>query len=226
MSTWVAGKKGARLVFAHPLTFVLLQIPETSVDIVGRAIPLAVGENKWLLALILFPYFCVASFISLATTYLAVNNLREGAGSALDRVFSRLKPKALPLLGTSVMTGLLVFMGFAAFILPGFYLMTLYLFVPILVLVRPPYAWSSYLHQSKILTQAHFKSLLCLTGVIIVVGLGIEFSIHVPDSFVDSWNAELIGLYAVKLCLSSAVGALAGVWISMYFDSITQEVKS
>lgn len=216
MSIWSALKKAFQVFISAPLLFLIIQIPETSVDILGRILPLFIGKSPYMLALSLFPYFCIASFVSLSATFLAVTHPR----SSLRNLITQIGHHFSVLAATSILTGALVFMGFIAFILPGFYLMALYIYVPILVLSPPRQPWSSYLQESKVLAKRHLRSTLTIVLLVMGLGLFLELGLNVPDSFLDPWNHSLVMIYVFKLFISSVLGALAAVWIAVYIKEI------
>ncbi len=154
-----------------PILFILLQIPEVSVDWLDRGFRSYFEAHPFIGALTLFPYFTVASALSTALTAIAVAHMAGGRKTSVTEVFRALTPRLGLLIKTSLLSGLFVLVGMPV-LFPAIYFMTVYLLVPLVVVFDPPALAFSLLARSKNIVRARFWPVFFFTIFFLSVGVG------------------------------------------------------
>ncbi len=219
-------KRAILLFKKYPVHFLVFQIPEVSVELIEAMIG-PKTENRILIILVFaLPYFFFTSFLTSALTFLSVRDTTtSGRPPSLGMALGRIVPKLKLLLPVSLLTGIILGLSLAAFILPVFYFMTVYLFVPILVASETKMAWSQYLYRSKKIIQTRLWKTMTIvfcmltSSFIIQVGLNIDLIWN----FVGEWGWLL---EAVRYFLSMLVGAIVAIWVSLYYLETTKNERA
>jgi hypothetical protein len=186
-----------------------------------------VTEKYPLVALVvILPLVWLLSALSIALTFAIVRRLRRGDGIGLGVVLSDLKPRLMRLLAASFLNGMVVLCGLLL-VLPGIYFMTIYLFVPQLVMTLPVYPASTYLHLSKNLVRTHFWSTLSVVLLLFLSDLGLYVVGETLGTWIGGWaenDAARDGLLiGTKMVLSLLTSAGINVGISYFFLELQEE---
>ena len=186
----------------------LLQIP-VGILVATQSLLEPYLESSPILALIfLLPLFSFVSSVCTALTYLVIQSELSGNHPNFKNFrnlsSTQMKQLALCSLLVSVFFGL----GLAALILPGFYFLACYLFVPILVISDPNRKVSEYLAESKQVVSQDKKTLIT-TMLFVIIG----FLVEIPISQFVALIARFTG---AAIFIDSVFTMLFG----MFFDCI------
>ncbi len=151
------------------------------------------------------------SVISAALSFDFVWQLEHGQVPQIGRSLKRLQEKLLPLLLESLIIGVPIILG-SLLVLPGLYFFTIYLFVPGLVMVRPPSPAFSYLAESTLLARGRFFKLMFFSAAVFVASY-LSYLYPIPNPFQNaSW--EQTGTFALRffscLFLNGGINIFAG----------------
>jgi len=165
---------------------------------------------------VLLPIFSYVSSLCTALTYLVLQSHRKNFRflcSSLKTIeIRKIKKLAVCSLWVSIFFGL----GLAALVLPGFYFLASYIFVPILVMTEPELKSSQYLYESKQLIGKSKKTLF--TTILIVA---FSFFIEIPISQVVTLIAKFTGGgIFIDSFLTMIYGAFFDCLIVFYFLSL------
>jgi len=208
------------MFLAYPFHFVALQIPELSVEFLQIAIGDKPTNRLLVIILIVLPYFCIATYLSRSLTYVSARQALVGkpSFSTSMRVVCALWRTLIPV---SLLTGILILCGFALFVVPAIYFLTVYLFVPALLITEPSSPWSSYLYKSKRLVGMAFPKTLLVVVMMMSLSAILEFDVGrdwlhsiLPPGFPHSIT------YCTKLIAMAILGAICSLWISYHFESL------
>jgi len=190
-----------------PLLFLVLQLPEVSVDWIDRAFRADFEKNPLLGALTLFPYFTLASGLSTALTAIAAAEIVADRPATWNGVWAKLNGKVWLLAKASLLSGLFILLGMPV-LLPAIYFMAVYLLVPLVVVLETPAPALALMVRSKNLVKPHFYKVLGFTLFFLAVGVAMflaqgEIDKHLIDAagypahlgvVVDSVFALLLGV--------------------------------
>jgi hypothetical protein len=208
-------------LMASPLHFLLLQIPQSLSDVTDNLFPSYFEHHRAVAFSIMLPLWVVTSALSSGLTFSSTRRWhREHRLSARD-AWTTVAGKLWPLIAAYLLAGIVVALGFLSFILPGFYYMALYLFVPLVVVDEPRLPWSVYLLRSKKIAKRSMRRTLVLAMSLLFVGLALS----VLDGVVKDGVEHMISNYALRavvflsatLCISLVTGAIINVGISEFF---------
>ena len=213
-----------------PFAFLLLQIPELSTDWLMAWLHVKDQSVTFAKLVLLLPYICVTSTLtSSLTCALVIERDREASG-ALGRALRLVGSRLGSLIPVSLLSGCIVLLGVAAAVLPGLYFMTLFLFVPQLLVTENRLPWSVYLSRSKRLAKKQLRRNLVL--VLVIMGV-LASATAVSDHFQDlaehsaslglSSPAVVWTIEALLTLVLTAAGALVDVWISYYFLHVQKD---
>lgn len=195
----------------------LVQLPEAFVEPLSTLLMPKGEPNLLLIFLVLFPFLCVASFLSSSLTFSVVRQVHTGVRPSLKAALKELRPCLSTLLPVSLVTGLITVLGLPLF-LPFLYFLAVYLFVPMLVMTHPKQPWSLYLHQSKMLSKKMFWRSVGAVLVMLILQVGIGAGIPELEGLFlvgsDATEPILAILQGIATLIASALMTL---WISYYF---------
>ena len=205
--------KALRLSASFPLGLLALQIPEMTIHIAADSLPKNAPQEILLAIGLIFPYFCVMSFLSACATVMAVDQIQNSGKLSLAEIVQGVLSRLGRILPISIVVGLVTLLGIALAVVPGLYFMTAYLFVPALIVTNERLPWSVYLFRSKTLAKHRFWSVLALMLSILLAGIVVDI---LPGELSVS-GTGLPMMYALKLLVSAIVSGLGNVWGSVYF---------
>ena len=205
------------LFAAAPLHFLILQIPEVSVEAIYALFPGIREASMPLVLAILFPYLAIVSFLSTALTFVSTESGKSGRPITLRGTILVVMERLGTLLPVALLTGTILLLGMVALVLPFLYFMTLYLFVPFIVMTEARLKWSVYLHKSKVVAKRHFWSCLFLVVLMLVVSFGTDAA---SNELVNRVPAA--GLVGIKLLASLFTSAILGIWNGLFFLEIRE----
>jgi len=203
-----------------PIHFLILQIPEVSVEAIYALFPSIREAPLPLILAVLFPYLSIVSFLSTAATFVSLESAKTGRPVTLNGSAVIVMERLGKLLPVALLTGLILLLGMVALVLPFLYFMALYLFVPFVVMTEGEHPWSVYLHKSKVIAKRHFWSCLFLVILMLIVSFG-----------TDAASNELVNLIptpalvALKLLASLFTSAILGIWNGLFFLEIKEPAK-
>ena len=205
-----------------PLVFFLYQLPEVATEWVEKVgVP---DKDDWLRAfLVLFPYFCIASFASTGLTFLRVRGIREENRRNVRGELESLTKGLGSLIPVSILCGIIFIFGVMALMIPGIYFQAIYLFVPFLVLERPRQPWTSYLFESKQLARQSLGLSIILGVLVMIVGLGTEIAFGVAADKFDTFPGSQLTIALVKVGCVGLGSALINIMLSLYYFSALEQ---
>ncbi len=198
----------------------LLQFSEGFAAVVEKFLEHRFDSSPILGALLFFPLFCMASTISNALTFLFLLHKQQSKPTQFKVLWKRVWDKKVPLILSSFVLGIVFLLGFAALVLPAFYFMALYLFVPQFVLTEESTV-SGYLYKSKRIASKRLW--LCVASVSLAFTLGL-ISFLASESL-GNWAGGFSQIplisFMISLCVdvffSMLSGAVIDVWIAVLF---------
>lgn len=205
-----------------PFLFLLFQVPEAIIDGIEL---IADGwlESRPLMALaLLFPVYCLSSSFSAAWTYLVAKQIHEGRKPTFRYCLHSLRGHASwILIQSSLAVGLVVALGVPALLLPAFYFMAVYLFVPWIIADGQSDTVGAALARSKRLIDGRIIEWICIVMAFIALGLMSHFG---GDAIVKSFNRLSdsvwlhVGTYVLfKLGISLTLGVAIDLGLSHTF---------
>lgn len=105
-------------------------------------------------------------------TYLILRSRQVGEPPSLSRAFRLTLKSAGALSQAAILVGLAIVLGFALIVLPGLFLMSLYLFVPYLILDEPGGSIWNYLHRSSTFPQKRYARFLAMSFFSFSISIG------------------------------------------------------
>jgi hypothetical protein len=154
----------------------------------------------------------------------SVSDAYMGNETTVEQTFLAVMPKLLPLIGASILTGLIVGLGFMLLVVPGV-IFALWLFVTTPSIVVENQGITAAMSRSKALTSGNLGKvfavslLVLLITIVVSIPLGIVVG-SIPaivfggDSMMGKFFIELAGVIAQILAMP--IGAAAGVLL--YYD--------
>lgn len=204
-------------VRAAPLHFLLLQIPETSIDFVDKWLEPLVQENHWILLVTVVPYFVVCSALSTSLTFVSVVEVCQGKRPTLATTLRAVLARLVPLLASAFLAAALVIVGLPLFFIPALYFLTIYLFVPYYVMAEPTGSPSIYLALSKRLAKANLGKTFGVTFILLAVGLGLYYAGDGLDAWAGADVARKAVATGINVFLSLVSSCMMNVGVSHYF---------
>ncbi len=232
--------------FIHrPGIFIVIQLPGLLLSLYEKLFMANVDSLPFKEGLaIIVPYFAISVIFTMliaAMTFAVVEDARSGRKISLGESITRVWRRMALLLAASLISSIVVLLGFAAYYLPGIIIMGLYLYLPQLIMEREQGEESSrrplmvYFNRSWRLARRNILGTACLVIATIVVTLIVYFAddglIAVCSRLFPQLSAEtnapptwLVGsAEIVQAILNLAGEALADLWVCCYFLHITQE---
>jgi hypothetical protein len=198
---------GFRSLLKNPFPLLLLQVPEWVLEFPLHWLQTAKVSGEFWIALLLFPVTWVCAAFSTAATfsYLASPEEKQPLRESVRMVIRGLKPLVLASLVTAVATTLGILL-----ILPGFYFLTLYCFVPFLAVQRPENGVFQTLSESTEMVKKDFWRLFFFTTSIALIAFSMEY---VQDGVVEGLGIARMGAQ----WLSATVTVLTKMFLSLSF---------
>ena len=123
------------------------QTPEAALILINKFSEGILTESPKLVFLLLYPLYCLASALSSVLTFKVI--LLQSNGQFFKAPSQRMGPFFFPLLLTSMGLGLVMIPATLAFIIPGIYVLSRYLFLPFLVFSFPTQKFGWYFSESN-----------------------------------------------------------------------------
>ena len=217
MSIITLFRKTFRTLWGAPLLYLLIQLPQAIIDALEYYAEQVWGESQTLLmggfALLAFIIGVIPSVITFAMVWKESRTL-----GAVLRFFHG---KWGLILLSALVSGILFALGVMAYIIPGILLMTLYLFVPYLILTEEKAPLTTYFYRSSKLSRKKFKTVLAVVGA--VLGLFIIFQkvgealgVHASEQLENPLLQKIL-LTSILMLFSMFINAFVNVWLSHFF---------
>ncbi len=196
----------------RPILFLLLQAPEMSGEIFAQILKMGGKEVSFTMILFFLPYFSIVSFFS---TFLIFNAI-SSPGKKTGKLFSDLGARWKQLVPASLLTGVILVMGLFLMVVPFFYFMAIFLFVPHFIWIEPPQPISNYLALSKRFAKMHLKWCLLFVVLMFIFGFGVDALISEGAEMLALEGMDQV-LFALKTLISLTTGALMSIFIGQFF---------
>ena len=163
-----------------------------------------------LFLLVLFRFPQVGQIVQLiisgpisAGYYLVINRLRKGQSIQFNDFFDGFRYAFVPSLMVSLLTGIIITIGFALFVVPGILFSIIYLFAMPLVIFSPLNYWSA-LESSRVIISKKFTEAL-LFGLtifainilgLLTLGIGVLFTIPLSYAMILMAFDDIYGIDA------------------------------
>ena len=204
-----------------PLLFFFLQLPEGIAGTIETILEKQFEKQPVAAIVLFFPVFCIASTLSSAMTFAALNRLVNGNRPSFNAVWGDVYPKLGKLVLASLLVGLVFVLGFCAMVVPAFYFMALYLFVPQLIMSEPNCKLSVYLFRSTRLAKTNLVT--CISTVTATIAIGILT--YLLSQTLGTWAggfsednaARTMIVCGIDIFLSMFTGIFVDLWIAHLF---------
>ncbi len=208
--------------FGHFGFVVLLQLPLGILVVAQRFFDSHFESHPILAVLLLLPLFSVGSSLSTALTFLYLQTPSPRKLSTFAHLLKDSSKKLKYLVPTSLCVAIFFGLGLAAFILPGLYFISLYFFVPILVVREPIQPIANYLFASKtIVTQS--RNIFWTTAGLALATLLMELPI---SYFVDSLSSLIGHPSLCDMLISMMFASFLDIMVSLYFLNLSSKGNS
>ncbi|MFM8270296.1 MAG: hypothetical protein ACKN9V_08925 [Pseudomonadota bacterium] len=208
--------------FKRALSFLpwlfLIHSPEGALGLVQKYFETEWADSPKLSFLILYPLFCAVAALSSAATYLIIKSYPEKPIS-FNYLIKEIKPKLIFLVLTSWLLGVLIIPATLAFVFPGIWVLSQYLFVPFCIMDSSDRTLSSFFNLSKVLSEKNRKICL-LTAFLSFMGSLLSF---VGGMGLMSQVGAPLGLL---LILETTLSVLISVFITTWTATLYQEVSN
>lgn len=210
-----------------PLHFVSLQFLEALSSILEHTLESHGKENPIFAGLLFFPVFCIASSLGNALTFASVRQIGLGKSPSFKQSWEEVSEVLGTLILASLVLGLVFVLGVMVFVLPAFYFMSLYLFVPQLILSEKGLKLSVYLFRSTKIAKTAFWE--CLFTVIGTMAIGIvtyllaeTLGTWAGGLSPDAFTRNLISL-TVNIAFSIISAVVVDTWVSLLFVKLKEK---
>ncbi len=200
---------GFRNLLKNPFALLLLQVPEWLLEFPLHWLQTAKVSGEFWIALLLLPITWVCAAFSTAATYgyLASPNEKHSLRESTRSVIRALRPLVFASLVTAAATTLGILL-----ILPGFYFLTIYCFVPFLAVQRPDGGVFQTLSDSTEMVKKDFWRLLFFTTSIALIAFSMEYA---QDGVVEGLGISNLGIP----WLSASLTVLTKMFLSLSFTA-------
>ncbi len=208
-----SAKKTLSFAKQNPLLLFLIQIPVGLLGVLQSLLEPYLEWHPVVALIILLPLFSMGSSLSTALTFLVVQTRNSDTHSNFSHDWKRLTDRFTSLAGSSFIVALFFGLGLAALILPGFYFLAIYIFVPILAVSAPPQPISQYLYKSKKMITQSRKILFTTIGLVTL-----SFLAELPLSLIANFLSSFFGgALIIDAAATMMLGALLDCFIVFYF---------
>jgi hypothetical protein len=212
-----------------PLHFLLLQIPGASTDLFETWLLPDGKENSpgtIVLVLFFFLYVLIASGISSALTFASIRQMHGGQRPNFRVSLTEVIKKLNLVIPASILVGVVCTLGIISLVLPGAYLMAIYLFVPQIIMDEDGVPLMACLNRSTKLARPALKT--CFTVVIGILGtlvisymVGENISTLISNLQMDP-NVKILLAGLVKMLFSLLLGMIIDVFVSEFYYSLKE----
>jgi hypothetical protein len=168
------------------------------------------------------------SDISLSATFFSFSVSKEGVPLSIMGVVAALKERLRRLIPASVIVGIVCSLGIIAMYVPGFILMALYLFVPLLIMNEADSPVSVYLNRSTRLAKLAPIRTLVLVMIIMLLSFALDYGIerliervHGPSS----GSGLALVLVTSKMLIAMVWGALTSLIVCSFFMELKGKIN-
>jgi hypothetical protein len=210
---------------AAPFYFLALQLPEALTDLLENwLVPDGKQTSPWIILFVL-PLFVVASGLTSVLTFSVVLQIRNRAKPSISRAIESILPKFWQIVAASLMIGGVTALGVVACILPGVYLMALYLFVPQSLLDDEKLPLMTHFFRSTQLAKKAFKKTLFIVSIIFISSLAAYFAGEYVSVVLE--HLQLAGLVLIALTglIKVGISILMGVFIDLFVSAFYLSLK-
>ncbi|MFM8316064.1 MAG: hypothetical protein ACKOA8_17435 [Deltaproteobacteria bacterium] len=208
--------------FGHFGFVLLLQLPLGILVVGQRFLDSYLETHPILAVLLLLPLFSVGSSLSSALTFLYLQTPSPRKLSIFAHLLKDSSQKLKYLVPTSLCVAVFFGLGLAAFILPGLYFISLYFFVPFLVVQEPIQPIANYLFASKSMVTQSRKTFWTTAGLALTT-----LFMELPLSFLVDYLSNLIGQPAFcDMLISMMFASFLDIMVSVYFLSLSSKGNS
>ena len=194
----------------------LAQLPEGILSLIQKYFETEWANSPKLAFFILYPLSCASTAICSAAAFIIIKNPAE-ARMSLHYLTKELIPKMKYLILSSWLLGLVMIPATLAFVLPGIWVLSQYLFIPFCIVTAPSQGLSAYFSLSKNITGEN--RLVCLAAAFL-------------SFFVSLWSYFGMGLLshwifnpALLLGIEVVLGMLLSVFLTAWTATLYLEVS-
>lgn len=206
----------AQTFAANPWQFFWLQLPVGSVEILERCLTTFEEKGTRWGIFVLLPYFMIASALATSATFSFILQKRQGRVPTLWTVWNAIAAKLPLLIPAALLVGLVCGLGIIALILPGLYFMTLYLFVPHLIVYEERSPLMTHLYKSTHLAKAQLKKTFSVVLVISFLSLFVFFGGETIGTWLGGVSTNGLIQNTLLVSIKALFAMLAGVFIDIF----------
>jgi len=196
----------------------IAQIPEGLLSLIQKYFETEWADSPKLAFLVLYPLYCASAAICSAATFVIIRSPAETTFS-LGYLTKELFPKIKFLILSSWLLGLVMIPATLAFIFPGIWVLSQYLFLPFCIVTAPKQSLSSYFGLSKNLASTQRQICLLTAFLSFFVSLLSYFGLGLLSQWVFS-PALLLGLEAV---LGMLLSIALTTWTATLYLEVSQK---
>jgi hypothetical protein len=200
-----------RTLFMAPFLFLVIQTPQGITDALEDFVGKTYGETNVAVTAIYAIAAFIIGIIPEALTFAMVLDVSEGRKPSLSSALSRLKGKWGRLISAAILLGVVFALGVMAYFLPGLLLMTLYLFVPHLIIQQPLSPFATYFYRASKMAKKYFLRIFLFVIIAIVTflltqRLGATLGVWIPAAS-----------FLPVMFISMIVNAVVNIWLGYFF---------
>lgn len=202
----------------------LICLPEQVADVLSLYLaPMTEKMTTWQSRLVMIPYAAISLLLSVysaAAVFDVVRNLQKGKKPTLGHAVTEVGKQIVPLSLATLLIGVVAALGVAAFIVPGIFVIVVYVFVPHLIMNEPGKPLMVYLNRSWKLAARHKLYVTFLVLTMAISGLLVYSS---GSIFPTAEGSYYIAFTIGRALFSTLLGAIIDVWIAVTFLKFQHE---
>jgi len=194
----------------------LAQIPEGLLSLIQKYFETEWADSPKLTFFILYPIYCASAAICSAATYVIIKSSPE-IKISWHYLTKEIIPQLKFLILTSWLIGFVMIPATLAFVFPGIWVLSKYLFLPFCILTPGEQGFSHYFNVSKQLSDANRQICLFTAFLSFLVSLLSYFGIGLLSQWISS--------SALLLALEATLGMLLSVVLTTWTVTLYLEVS-
>jgi|LakMenEpi03Aug12_release.lakeMendotaPanAssembly.Ray.scaffolds.fasta_scaffold150842_2 hypothetical protein len=211
-------KRFVEALLGHfPLLFAI-HLPEGLLTLVQYFFESTFTQSPKTAFVFLYPLLCFSAIICSALSFLIVRS-PETRKVNLYVLWKELQPHLAKLGLGSLALGLIMIPATLALLIPGLYVLTIYLFIPFLILEDAELKLSSCFYQSKVLAKEHIE----ICGLTALASFVISILPLLGLSLLDSPLFDSTLGIALETVFGMVLSVLMNTWLSTLFLEVSKK---
>lgn len=204
----------------HFPVLLAIHLPEGFLTLLQHFFETAFPQSPKTAFFVLYPLLCFSAMLCSGITFLIVRTPETGR-LIFHQVWKNLVPHLPALFFASLALGLIMIPATLCFLIPGLYVLTIYLFIPFFILEDPKRSLSGYFFQSKLLATKH----ITVCGLTALASFVTSLLPFLGFSLLDSPLFDSgLGL-ALEAVSGMALSVLLNTWVSTLFLEVSTDER-